>query len=61
MEPEHFFCMFLGAMLTLAIQYYGRRKVKQATTAPDHARSSAREWTIQPILILGELCIAPES
>jgi hypothetical protein len=34
---------------------------RQATTAPDHARSSAREWTIQPILILGELCIAPES
>ena len=35
MEFEHFVCMGLGALLTLAIQYYGRRKVKQAMTAPD--------------------------
>jgi hypothetical protein len=37
MEPEHFFCMVLGAMMTLAIQWYGRRKVRQAITAPDLA------------------------
>ncbi len=37
MGPDHVFCMFLGAAITLAIQWYGRRKVKQATTAPDLA------------------------
>jgi len=37
MLPEHFFCMFLGALLTLAIQWYGRRKARQAITAPDMA------------------------
>jgi hypothetical protein len=37
MGPDHVFFMFLGAAITLAIQYYGRRKVKQATTAPDLA------------------------
>jgi hypothetical protein len=37
MLPEHFFCMFLGAMITLAVQWYGRRKVKLATSAPDLA------------------------
>ncbi len=35
MLPEHFFCMFLGAMITLTVQWYGRRKVRQATLAPD--------------------------
>ena len=37
MEFEHFVCMGFGALLTLAIQWYGRRKVRQATTAPDLA------------------------
>ncbi|MGP7795104.1 hypothetical protein [Sphingomonas sp. CLY1604] len=35
MNPEHFFCMGLGALITLAVQYYGRRKVRQAIAAPD--------------------------
>ena len=35
MEPEIFFGMVIGAMITLAIQWYGRRKVRQATLAPD--------------------------
>jgi hypothetical protein len=35
MEPEHFFFMAVGAAITLAIQWYARRKVKQAMTAPD--------------------------
>ncbi|GAA0671596.1 hypothetical protein FHT00_001869 [Sphingomonas insulae] len=37
MGPDHVFCMFVGAAITLAIQWYGRRKVRQATTAPDLA------------------------
>lgn len=37
MEPEYVFSMIFGAMITLAIQWYGRRKVKQAITAPDLA------------------------
>jgi hypothetical protein len=35
MGPDHIFCMVFGAMMTLAIQYYGRRKVRQATAKPD--------------------------
>ena len=35
MEPEIFFGMVMGAIITLAIQWYGRRKVRQATLAPD--------------------------
>ena len=35
MGPDHVFCMILGAAITLAIQWYGRRKVRQATVAPD--------------------------
>ena len=31
MGPDHVFCMILGAAITLAIQYYGRRKVRLAT------------------------------
>jgi len=37
MLPEHFAFLLLGAMMTLAVQWYGRRKVKQAATAPDFA------------------------
>lgn len=37
MLPEHFAFMVLGALMTLAIQHYGRRKVRQAATAPDLA------------------------
>ena len=37
MEPEYVFSMIFGAMITLSIQWYGRRKVKQAITAPDLA------------------------
>ena len=35
MEPEYVFSMIFGSLITLAIQWYGRRKVKQAMTAPD--------------------------
>jgi len=35
MGPDHVFCMILGAAITLAIQWYGRRKVRLATVAPD--------------------------
>jgi len=35
MGPDHIFCMVFGALITLAIQWYGRRKVRQAVTAPD--------------------------
>ncbi len=35
MGPDHVFCMVLGAAITLAIQWYGRRKVRQAIAAPD--------------------------
>ncbi|MCP3734422.1 hypothetical protein M9979_05960 [Sphingomonas sp. RP10(2022)] len=35
MGPDHVFFMFLGAAITLAIQWYGRRKVRQAIIAPD--------------------------
>lgn len=35
MEPVLFFGMILGALITLAIQWYGRRKVAQAIAAPD--------------------------
>ena len=35
MGPEHFFFMFVGVALTLAVQWYGRRKVRLATLAPD--------------------------
>ena len=35
MGPDHVFFMFLGAAITLAIQWYGRRKVRQAIDAPD--------------------------
>lgn len=35
MGPDHVFFMFLGAAITLAIQWYGRRKVRQAIAAPD--------------------------
>ncbi|WP_267396002.1 MULTISPECIES: hypothetical protein [unclassified Sphingomonas] len=35
MGPDHVFCMFVGAAITLAIQWYGRRKVRQAIAAPD--------------------------
>lgn len=35
MNPEHFLCMGLGALITLAVQWYGRRKVRQAIAAPD--------------------------
>lgn len=35
MGPEHVFAMGLGALITLAVQWYGRRKVRQATAAPD--------------------------
>ncbi len=37
MGPDHFFSMIAGALITLAIQWYARRKVRQATTAPDLA------------------------
>lgn len=37
MGPDHVFFMVLGAAITLAVQWYGRRKVKQAATAPDLA------------------------
>ena len=37
MGPDHFLFMLVGALLTLAIQWYGRRKVRQAITAPDLA------------------------
>ncbi|WP_426256395.1 hypothetical protein [Sphingomonas sp. DC2300-3] len=37
MGPEHVFCMALGAAITLAIQWYGQRKVKKAISAPDLA------------------------
>ncbi len=37
MEPEYVFSMIFGSLITLAIQWYGRRKVKQAITAPDLA------------------------
>jgi len=33
--PEHFFFLMMGVALTLAIQWYGRRKVRQASLAPD--------------------------
>lgn len=35
MEPVLFFGMILGALITLAIQWYGRRKAAQAIAAPD--------------------------
>jgi hypothetical protein len=35
MGPDHVFFMLVGAVITLAVQWYGRRKVKQAMTAPD--------------------------
>lgn len=35
MGPDHVFFMFVGAAITLAIQWYGRRKVRQAIAAPD--------------------------
>ncbi|WP_203309388.1 MULTISPECIES: hypothetical protein [Sphingomonas] len=35
MGPDHFFAMLLGAAITLAVQWYGRRKVRQAIAAPD--------------------------
>ncbi|MEI5686564.1 hypothetical protein [Sphingomonas kyungheensis] len=35
MGPDHIICMIFGAMVTLAVQYYGRRKVRQAIIAPD--------------------------
>lgn len=35
MGPDHFFCMLLGAAITMAIQWYGRRKVAKAIAQPD--------------------------
>lgn len=35
MGPDHVFFMLFGAALTLAVQWYGRRKVRQAIAAPD--------------------------
>ena len=35
MNPDIVFAMILGALITLAIQWYARRKVKQAIAAPD--------------------------
>ena len=35
MDEEFFLGMIVGTIITLAIQWYGRRKVKQAMTAPD--------------------------
>ncbi len=35
MGPDHFFFMVLGALTTLAVQWYGRRQVRQAIAAPD--------------------------
>ena len=35
MNPDIVFAMILGALITLAIQWYTRRKVKQAIAAPD--------------------------
>ncbi len=35
MGEEFIVGMIVGTIITLAIQWYGRRKVKQAMTAPD--------------------------
>ncbi|MBI0474559.1 hypothetical protein D9601_04180 [Sphingomonas sp. MA1305] len=35
MGPDHVICMIIGSVITLAIQWYGRRKVRQAIAAPD--------------------------
>ncbi len=35
MGEEFILGMIVGTIITLAIQWYGRRKVKQAMTAPD--------------------------
>ncbi|AXJ94231.1 MULTISPECIES: hypothetical protein [unclassified Sphingomonas] len=35
MLPEHFFFLMMGVGLTLAVQWYGRRKVRQAIAGPD--------------------------
>ncbi|MEH3159722.1 MAG: hypothetical protein PGN08_12810 [Sphingomonas taxi] len=35
MPPEMFVGMLMGCVITLAIQWYGRRKVRQAINAPD--------------------------
>ncbi len=35
MGPEHVIFMIIGSAITLAIQWYGRRKVRQAIAAPD--------------------------
>lgn len=35
MGPEFVFGLIVGTMITLAIQWYGRRKAKQAIAAPD--------------------------
>ena len=37
MGPDHVFFMVVGAAVTLAIQWYGRRKVRQAAATPDLA------------------------